>query len=152
MRMVIYVLAVLISALFMGCGSDDGVSSSGSGSEVYCTETELGYSDVSPTTENMRRKNRTYYEQWMKEACRQWVGEECAQWDFSYRLKVRECTEYHKATQCDTVYWLYDQSGNEGFMKVIGEYGGGGWSQTEVDKYIEANPQYILTEVTLDCR
>lgn len=151
MRMVIYVLAVLMSALFMGCGSDDGVSSSGSGSEVYCTETELGYSDVSPTM-NVQNKNRTYYEQWMKEACRQWVNGECAQWDRGYTLTIRECTEYHKATQCDTVYWLYDQLGDEGYVKGIGEYGGGGWSRTDVDKYIEANPSFKLIDVTLDCR
>lgn len=152
MRMVIYVLAVLMSMLFMGCGSDDGVSSSGSGSEVYCIEKELGYSDVATADNNEQHKYRTYYDQWNKEACRQWVGEDCAKWEFSYRLKVRECTEYHKATQCDTVYWLYDQLGDEGFKKVIGEYGGGGWSRTEVDKYIEANPQYRLYDVTLDCR
>lgn len=152
--MVIYVLAVLMSALFMGCGSDDGVSSSsGSGSEVYCTETELGYSDVAPTSlMNVHSKNRTYYEQWMKESCQQWVGGECAQWDSGYKLTIRECTEYHKATQCDTVYWLYDQLGDEGYVKGIGEYGGGGWSQTDVDKYIEANPSFKLIDVTLDCR
>lgn len=152
MRMVIYVLAVLMSALFIGCGTDDGVSSSGSGSEVYCIETELGYSDVSPTFMNGHSKNQTYYEQWMKEACLQWVGGECAQWDRDYTLTIRECTEYHKATQCDTVYWLYDQLGNEGYVKCIGEYGGGGWSQTDVDKYIEANPSFKLIDVTLDCR
>lgn len=81
MRMVIYVLAVLMSALFMGCGSDGNPSSA----SRICYDKPLEYEDV--CTQNSR-----YYS---AERCSEWLSgsydEETARYDPNYTLVTREC-------------------------------------------------------------
>ena len=82
MRMVIYVLAVLISAFFIGC--DDGNPSSAS---RICYDKPLGYGDVCI-------QNSRYYS---ADRCNEWLSgsydEQTARYDPNYTLITRECVE-----------------------------------------------------------
>lgn len=86
MRMVIYVLAVLMSALFMGCGTDDGLSVGDVG--IFCYDKSIGYSEVS------QNKYSQYRDQWYRESCSGgYIGSDCISHDNGYTLTIRECVE-----------------------------------------------------------
>jgi len=87
MRMVIYVLAVLMSALFMGCGSDDGLSVGDVG--VFCHTKQIGYSDVS-----VGGHYTEYADEWKRGSCvGGYIGNDCISYDQNYTIPIEVCEE-----------------------------------------------------------
>ena len=87
MRMVIYVLAIPMSALFMGCGSDDGMSVGDVG--VFCHTKHIGYSDV-----DVGGHYQEYADEWKRGSCvGGYIGEECIRHDINYTIHIEVCEE-----------------------------------------------------------
>lgn len=155
MRMVIYVLAVLISALFMGCG-DNGNPGSAEFPSRICYDKALTYSDV------QNYPYSKYKEEWVKAACDGgYIGSDCISYNANATLVKHVCIENvdsdptseprisGSSGKCSVYYYLRNAKDTDSGYKVwIDESG-------ELDSYeVESrfsSSGYIISKIEEIC-